>query len=80
MSQIAEATLETRRQSTMAEAIAKWVREDAMTLALDLGGTVERTGASEFGINAEPPKVDWSVTLDLKIMWLTVFRGLFQRV
>jgi Undecaprenyl-phosphate glucose phosphotransferase len=23
---------------------------------------------------------NWSVTLDLKIMWLTVFRGLFQRV
>jgi len=23
---------------------------------------------------------NWSVTLDLKIMWLTIFRGLFQRV
>jgi len=23
---------------------------------------------------------NWSVTLDIKIMWLTVFRGLFQRV
>ncbi|PYR66469.1 MAG: lipid carrier--UDP-N-acetylgalactosaminyltransferase [Acidobacteria bacterium] len=23
---------------------------------------------------------NWSVTLDLKIMWMTVFRGLFQRV
>ncbi|MBI4263953.1 MAG: sugar transferase, partial [Acidobacteria bacterium] len=22
---------------------------------------------------------NWSVTLDLKIMWLTVVRGLFQR-
>jgi lipopolysaccharide/colanic/teichoic acid biosynthesis glycosyltransferase len=22
---------------------------------------------------------NWSVTLDLKIMWLTLFRGLFQR-
>src|ERR1051325_8213801 len=23
---------------------------------------------------------NWSVTLDIKIMWMTVFRGLFQRV